>query len=105
VFYKVISYLYENRRKKSYGRTDIGMKKHEDRLLQGCQMVYIGICKPKLGIGIVDGLVMDIVGIFSAIWYIFGHLVYFWPFGFFCRPTFPDSSNPYEGLLSRTDVA
>jgi hypothetical protein len=26
-------------------------------------------------------------------------------FLFFCRPTFPDSSNPYEGLLSRTDVA
>jgi hypothetical protein len=25
-------------------------------------------------------------------------------FCFFC-PTFPDSSNPYEGLLSRTDVA
>jgi hypothetical protein len=28
-----------------------------------------------------------------------------WRGGFFCRPTFPDSSNPYEGLLSRTDVA
>jgi hypothetical protein len=23
----------------------------------------------------------------------------------FCRPTFPDSSNPYEGLLSQTDPA
>jgi hypothetical protein len=29
----------------------------------------------------------------------------FFLFFFFCCPTFPDSSNPYEGLLSWTDVA
>jgi hypothetical protein len=52
-------------------------------------MAYFSNQNSQFGL-ILDGIAMEYVGIFNshlvyfiAIWYIYGHLVYLWPFGIF----------------------